>query len=134
MNSPARMGAAGINTCGKPFSSVETSKDHTLIPSFSPPRSHTSHSLFLTPPLFPLQRVVTSKGRDSGRTERERGNLSIPEFALEGSLFFFASIGHHFLDTSLKSSLITLILHFYDLCSSTFSKNIVIKSTLPQNP
>ena len=86
MNSPARMGAAGINTCGKPFSSVKASKDHSLIPSFSPPRSHTSHSLFLTPP-FPLQRVVTSKGRDSGRTERERGNL---KRGLYFSWFFFA--------------------------------------------
>jgi len=57
MNSPARMGAAGIKTCGKPFSSVKASKDHTLIPSFPPPRSHTSHSLFLTP-------FSPSKGRD----------------------------------------------------------------------
>jgi len=38
MNSLARMGAAGIKTCGKPFSSVKASKDHTMIPSFSPPR------------------------------------------------------------------------------------------------
>jgi len=67
------MGAAVIKCCGEPFSSVKASKNHTLIPSFPPPRSHTSNSLFLTP--FPLQRVVTSKGCDSGRTERERGNL-----------------------------------------------------------
>jgi len=57
MNSPARMWTAGIKTCGKPFSSVKASKDHTLIPSFSPPRSHTFHSLFLTP-------FSPSKGRD----------------------------------------------------------------------
>jgi len=67
------MGAAGIKTCGKPFSSVKTSKDHTLIPSF-PHNDRTPLTLSSSPP-FPLQRVVTSKGRDSGRTERERGNL-----------------------------------------------------------
>jgi len=74
MSSPARMGAAGIKTCGKSFLSVKASKDHTLIPSSSPPRSHTSHSLFLTP--FSPSKGLTSKGCDSGRTERERGNLN----------------------------------------------------------
>jgi len=39
-----------------------------------PHHDRTPLTLSSSPP-FPLQRVVTSKGGDSGRTERERGNL-----------------------------------------------------------
>ena len=63
-----------MTTCGEPFSSVSVLKGSHVDVLFPPSHDHTPLTLSSTPPL-PFQRVVTSKGRDSGRTERERGNL-----------------------------------------------------------